>query len=176
MSNDDLQPPSVTMAPDRVRQARADVLQHVKNRPRSKARRHGRRWLIVSAGVAAAAIASAAAAVIIDRPATVRDELRCYSVADVGDIDGSFPGVSLVRVGQDGKAEDVASAAISRCADLWRLKMLREGQRQPGEPDERNPNGQVPPLVACTLSNGIAAVFPGREGTCEGLGLPRLAK
>jgi hypothetical protein len=53
--------------------------------------------------------------------------------------------------------------------------LLRLGSKQVGGPDTRTDH-PIPPLVACTLDNGVAAVFPGDEQTCARLGLPRLAE
>jgi hypothetical protein len=66
---------------------------------------------------------------------------------------------------------DVAGRSVR---DALALRRAGAEQETTGSP---HPGGEypVPPLAACTLHNGIAAVFPGDDRTCLTLGLPRLS-
>jgi len=60
--------------------------------------------------------------------------------------------------------------ALATCEVDWREGFLGLGKRPLRSqlpPDQRT----VPPLVACVLNDGVAAVFPGTNATCSRLGL-----
>jgi hypothetical protein len=67
--------------------------------------------------------------------------------------------------------------AISVCAALWRQGILHPGPQGARDRATAGPAGssQVPPLVACVLPGGTAAVFPGPPSTCATLSLPNAA-
>jgi len=104
--------------------------------------------------------------------ATDHGSARCYTVLSVG-RGRSFTGTTIAATGQFGSAEQVQSA-LAECTALW-----RQGFLAPGSTIRHAPQGvanagtrQIPTLVACTLPDGTAAIFP-TEGpfTCGRLGL-----
>ncbi|HKN49773.1 MAG TPA: hypothetical protein VJ010_06055 [Actinomycetota bacterium] len=102
--------------------------------------------------------------------ATNHGSARCYTVLSVGS-GTSFMGTTIVAPGQVGSPEQVQSA-IAGCASLWRQGFLTAGSMIRHPPQAGQNSGTIPPLVACTLPDGTAAVFPA-EGpfTCGRLGL-----
>jgi hypothetical protein len=142
---------------------------------RTPDRRHRRRWALV-AGIALVASGSFAAAKLLDAtPASNPGLVRCYSVATLTDNPRQFTDTAMAAV--DGQpAPDIAARvndAVSACAGLWQIGLIQNGQIVP---DAAGGNGHaVPPLVACVLPNGVAAVFPGDGQTCRTLGLAPLA-
>jgi hypothetical protein len=48
------------------------------------------------------------------------------------------------------------------CKELWEQGIVSVGSTSP------------PPLIACAIGSGAVGVFPGREGTCQELGLSDL--
>lgn len=132
-----------------------------------------RRWAprTLAAGIAAVVLLSggAATAYVAFAPATDRSKVRCYSEASIGsdtDYHGTEAGVPSSAGGVDDP--------IALCAAIWRAGIIRVGSyHADGPASEPQP---VPPLVACALQNGVAAVFPGDAQTCRRLGLPALAQ
>ena len=104
--------------------------------------------------------------------ATDRGSARCYTVLSVGS-GASFTGTTIAATGRIGSAEQVQSA-LAGCTALWRQGFLGPGStvRRPPQGEPGSGTGHVPTLVACTLSDGTAAIFP-TEGpfTCGRLGL-----
>jgi hypothetical protein len=102
----------------------------------------------------------------------VRDSGRCYSgiSTDYGD---DFPGTTVAVASSPGSTPaDVPPQLVQACAAVWRAGILQLNQSQVGgAPAGTYP---VPPLVACVLPSGQAAVFPGQPDTCDGLGLAPL--
>jgi hypothetical protein len=122
-------------------------------------------------GIAALAVATGAAgyAVAAHQPVTDRSQARCYAVANVtSDRYTTFGHVTRQGSGEIGNA-------VSVCAALYRQGIMKLGvgvvRGGPVVGDRK-----VPPLIACTLTNGTAAVFPGRHGTCASLGLPNATR
>lgn len=66
-----------------------------------------------------------------------------------------------------------ARSAVQVCTVLWKAGLLRLNSTQDGTTSNTH-EYPVPPLTACVLSSGVAAVFPGDDTTCAGLGLPSL--
>lgn len=144
----------------------------------SPPRRRAARWvvpavvtgLMLSGGVAVASF-------VTSKPASVVNEVRCYTEADTA---GFYS--SAVLATTHGALGDAAEDAVGNCAELWRIGLLSLGPadaqkppvphdpKQAAEPAEHI----VPSLTACVLDEGVAAVFPGSAGTCERLGLPQL--
>jgi hypothetical protein len=104
--------------------------------------------------------------------ATDHGSARCYTVLSVGS-GTSFTGTTIAATGRIGSAEQVRSA-LAGCTALWRQGFLVPGSRvrRPPQGEPSAGTGQVPTLVACTLADGTAAIFP-TEGpfTCGRLGL-----
>jgi len=104
--------------------------------------------------------------------ATDHGSARCYTVLSVGS-GTSFTGTTIAASGQFGSAEQVENA-LSGCTALWRQGFLVPGStiRRPPQGEPSAGTGPIPTLVACTLPDGTAAIFP-TEGpfTCGRLGL-----
>jgi hypothetical protein len=133
----------------------------------SAARPRWRRRPIIVAGFAAIALSTGAAAyaVAAHQPVTDKSQARCYAVADAN----SSRYTTVAEATPHGNGE--IANAVSTCASLYRQGIMKLGQGiVPGATGTGH--DKVPPLVACTRSDGTAAVFPGRHGTCAALGLP----
>jgi hypothetical protein len=165
-------PHSTLSLPARRRRAARAQLEHLI--AESTKRHHHRRWphaALVGALGAAVLVTSAAVAIayVQSEPVTVKTTARCYTVDSLAG-GTNFSGTTIAHAGRPDTTAQV-NHALSVCAALWRQGFLKHGARtalQPG-PNEHH---RVPPLAACTLPNGTAAVFPGRQDTCARLGLP----
>jgi hypothetical protein len=144
---------------------------------RQRVARRTARYVAIITGASALLIGSTAAAYVAFRPATVPivDQVRCYSKASLEGGDTDFYGTTVTHAAAPDGTRN-AGTAIEACSPLWRQALMRINDKQVGGPDTGRFDHPVPPLVACTLDNGVAAVFPGDERTCARLGLPRLAE
>jgi hypothetical protein len=138
--------------------------------------RGARRGVIVAgfAGVmlVAAGGVAAAGALLAGQPATDRSIGRCYTAIST-DFGDDFPGTSMSNAARPGQtAPELPPLALENCAAAWRAGVIAAPGTQP-KPDAAG-EYPVPPLVACVLPSGEAAVFPGSAGTCSILGLPPL--
>ncbi|MGH2654623.1 MAG: hypothetical protein ACRDHV_09790 [Actinomycetota bacterium] len=106
-----------------------------------------RRWVAVALAPAAALAVGVAAYALIPRQAEeIVNGIGCYADANRE--------ANTIVVSADGRDP------VAVCAELW-----KRGAVAPG-------TTEAPPLVACAPPDGQAVwVFPGQEGTCEGLGL-----
>jgi hypothetical protein len=106
------------------------------------------------------------------RQATDLGSARCYTVLSVGS-GTTFTGTTIAAAGSAGSTEQVQSALLG-CAALWRQGFLTQGSTIQHPPQAVRFTGPdpVPKLVACTLPDGTAGIFP-TEGpfTCGKLGL-----
>ncbi|MEA2592014.1 MAG: hypothetical protein QOD62_1845 [Actinomycetota bacterium] len=134
--------------------------------------RHEAVFLAVLSVAVIAGSAVAGAAFLKTRQATDRGSARCYTVLSVGS-GTTFTGTTIAAPGRLGSAEQVQSA-LAGCAALWRQGFLTGGatvQRPSQEQQSEGPE-PVPTLVACTLPDGTAAIFPTQGPfTCGKLGL-----
>ncbi|GLZ02298.1 hypothetical protein [Actinoplanes sp. NBRC 103695] len=107
---------------------------------------------------------TAAAAYVAARKAEVppMEQTQCYSKATLND-DYAKQTATATR-------DQSARSAVQVCTTLWQAGVLKLNSTQDGTPSE------PPPLTACVLANGVAAVFPGDDRTCGQLGLPRLTE
>ena len=99
---------------------------------------------------------------------TYRGEARCYTIASLKG-GANFYGLTVAASGNPNVPAVVANA-LATCEADWREGFLEQGKRPLRNqlpPDQR----VVPPLVACVLNDGVAAVFPGNSATCARLGL-----
>jgi hypothetical protein len=133
-----------------------------------------RRRRVVYVVVIFVIVGSTAAGITLLRqaPVTDRSSARCYTVDEVG-AGENFAGTTVGAPGVPGSTEQVRNA-VSACSDLWRKGFLlpgRAGMQRPA-PGTVNP---VPTLIACTLPDGRAGIFPGDGNTCATLGLPLAA-
>jgi hypothetical protein len=135
------------------------------------ARRRWTRGRVIVPVVVAIVLSTAAVSVAYLRfqPVTDKSTARCYTVASLAGGD-SFSGTTIRPAGTPGSAAQVDNA-LGVCSDLWRQGFLRLGATSIQRPAP-NTTHEVPLLVACTLSNGTAGVFPGDASTCAKLGLP----
>lgn len=138
--------------------------------------RRRRPLLIAVAAVVVAAGTSAGAYAYVARsqPVTDKDEARCYTVASLSAGPQSYTGLAQATPVNSGKPGQVTDA-LGDCASLWQQGFLRAGPRGAAMPTAAPSSGAdnpVPPLVACVMPDGTAAVFPGTRATCATLGLP----
>jgi hypothetical protein len=163
-------PPTRTLSDERVAVISAAVAAELAevSRPR---RRFPRIFSVIAAGVGVATLgAGAAAAYIALRPAhiTNKQTARCYTAVTYtkGTV---FPGTTVAQFGSDGNPGQVENA-IDTCAALWRTGILERGMFVPVLHPAPGTH-VVPPLVACVLPGGAAAIYPGPADTCVRLGL-----
>ncbi|MGY0060548.1 hypothetical protein ACWY4P_29080 [Streptomyces sp. LZ34] len=165
-------------------------IQHQQNTPAASAppRRFRRRlvyFAVPGALVALAGGAVAATTLMGSSPASEPNSVRCYSAAE---LSAQYSDMAVAQPASGTSPADISatvSAAINACAGMWESTLIRPGKVghptvRPGEPliiPSATPGqGKVPPLTACVLEGGQAAVFPGDErNLCQNLGLARLA-
>lgn len=138
------------------------------------ARRQGRKPVLIATGAAALVLGTSAGAIVYvqqSRPVTNKSEARCYTEASLAGGD-QFHGTTIAEAGVPGSKAQVANA-VSVCAVLWRQGFLLPGARGVARQPNTKARHRVPPLVACVMPDGTAAVFPGNSRTCASLGLPR---
>jgi len=139
---------------------------------RSAARRRGR-WALAATGLAIVVLTTGAAAlaVAVSAPVTNRTQARCYTVTSLPTGDYT----TVMAPGRLGSPDQVRRA-IAVCAALYRQGYLRLGlpglNRSPGP----GAGGRVPRLVACTMTDGEAAILPGGPAACARAGLPLAAR
>jgi hypothetical protein len=142
-----------------------------------------RSWQGIAVGGGALALVlagGAATAYVAFKPAEDKASVVCYSQPDL-DSD-SVPGtrVAVARNMPAGaKESDSGTVAIANpveaCAQAWQDGQISTtGARE--VPEDSTARYQVPDLVACTLEEGVAGVFPGSPSTCERLGLPQTTR
>lgn len=137
-------------------------------------RRRGRQRLVVAglaAGILIAAGGGTAAALGLFGEASDTTTGYCYATADLNDSSNNR--TEFAAAGTDEHPNDAAAGGIDVCAAYWRSGVFTGGGVDPSRP----PTGgsePVPPLVACVLPSGKAAVFPGDPTTCHSLGLTAL--
>lgn len=139
-------------------------------------RSHRRRPLLIAASavvVAASTSAGAYAYVQHSQPVTDKNQARCYTVASLSAGPESFTTIAQATPAESSRRAEVDNA-LSVCAALWRQGVLHPSRQGAHGPATPNPAGAspVPPLAACVLPDGTAAVFPGTHATCATLGLP----
>jgi hypothetical protein len=175
-------PAEFEIPPERLAARRRALGEHVRRSAAASAERRRRfNPLLRIAAISAAATVllggTAAWAYVAFAPAKVpvADETRCYAVPSLDkpkDVD--FYGTSVTVGSPDGRRPDVR--AIEACTPSWQTGILTEGSTVVARPNP-DANRPVPHLVACVLpEEGVAAVFPGPDDTCQKLGLPRLAE
>jgi hypothetical protein len=151
--------------PARKREAARRELERIVTR--SRRRRWQRSWFAAAAGGVVILGTSAAVTYAHSQAVTNKTDARCYTVASTAGPDHyttiAAPGVP----GSPGRVEHARSV----CADLWREGFLSTGASGISRPISNSVSHRVPALVVCTMSNGTAAVFPGRAGTCAKLAM-----
>lgn len=170
-----IQPPPARPFPP---QRRDETRQLLEDAARATLRRRRRRWLsrtTIAVGAAALLTTGGVATAYVGyQNAHQTTDVRCYTkvVRDEGE---GFPGTTVTTRGTGSNGRTAPADPVRACADLWRQGVLRPGARTAGDVDGRT--HRVPPLQACVLDDGTAAVYPAAdERTCAGLGLPRLRR
>jgi hypothetical protein len=138
-------------------------------------RRRGRKPVLIAAGAAAIVVGTTAGAIVYvqhSQPVTNKSVARCYTEANLGGGD-QFHGTTIAEAGVPGSRAPQVDNAVSVCADLWRQGFLLPGAAGVARQPNTKAHHLVPPLVACVMPDGTAAVFPGNPRTCASLGLPR---
>jgi hypothetical protein len=123
----------------------------------------------ITAGAVAIVLTTGAFAYAAYESVTDRTQARCYTEASLA----SNRYVAIAEASDSLSKADVRNA-VDVCAALYRQGILRLGHRVDYSVHSRV-SYAVPPLTACTLPAGVAAVFPGSSGTCAKLGLPAAA-
>ena len=163
-------PQQMPVLPARRREAARRQLEQVVARSAGAKRR--RRSAIVAVGAVAVVVSTGAAAFAVAqyRPVTNTTQARCYTTANPSGTNYTTV-ADASRPGSQGQVRN----ALAVCAVLYRQGFLRIGA-----PGVVRPTGggthSVPRLVACTMSDGTAAVFPGGPATCARLGLPAASR
>ncbi|HEY6738932.1 MAG TPA: hypothetical protein VI076_08785 [Actinopolymorphaceae bacterium] len=178
-------PPERSMPRDRKEAIRGLLVEEI-SRPAPWWRRSGRSMTIGTGVVALVLVGGgAAAAYVAFKPVSNPNTVQCYAAAS-RDAASTVPQVAVAKSWTEGEpavTEPVpVSDPVKACQVLWDYGILRPDStkvHQPENPAEvrpGNPAGtsrRAPRLVACTLDEGVAGVFPGDASTCERLGLPR---
>jgi hypothetical protein len=145
--------------------ARAQLEEVVARSARRRRQRSG--FAAVTGAVVVLGTSAAAVTYVHYQSVTNKSEARCYSVASTA---GGDRHMTIAAAGAPGSVGRV-DHALSVCGDLWREGFLRTGAPGIVRPVNTSFNHRVPALVVCTMSDGSAAVFPGKAGTCAKLGL-----
>ncbi|MBM7784207.1 hypothetical protein [Tenggerimyces flavus] len=185
MSDIDSLPPPRGMEWGR-RQAVRDLLEEEVRRSQRPWWRRSRRTATVSIGAMALVLAGgAASAYVAFKAPTDLASVVCFSAATPQALDG-FGGNQVAVAEPEPAAGEKAKAAapahtdriagkdpIGTCSALWRTGKIVAGANGVNQDTRRADDpAAVPNLVACTLEEGVAGVFPGDAKTCERLGLP----
>lgn len=175
-------PPAREMPAER-REALRQLLMDQVSPPRRPWWRLSKQAGVAGIGVTALVLAGgAAAAYVAFKPANDKFSVICYSEAKLGKDVQRFTYAEANPEGPNSK-QPASPATIAdperACADLWKSGVLTPGSAkdQPvvANPDDPAASRPVPTLVSCTTEDGVAAVFPGDDKTCERLGLPKTA-
>jgi hypothetical protein len=138
-------------------------------------RRQRRKPALIATCAAAIVVGTSAGALVYvhhTQPVTNKSEARCYTVANLAGGE-QFHGTTIAEAGVPGGKAPQVDNAVSVCADLWRQGFLLPGAAGVARQPDTKAHHRVPPLVACVMPDGTAAVFPGNSRTCASLGLPR---
>lgn len=147
-----------------VRDSVIDATHHVRSPKRSTRYRVTRNLIIASAAIAA--LTAGAIVALQAPPDIIEGSVACYRTPSLGD------GEPMYILGEPGVSED----AVELCSWWW----SNDGWNDEGNPELWDPirgDFPVPPLVACTMADGTAGVFPwegaaaSEEDFCETLGL-----
>ena len=122
----------------------------------------------------------AATAYVAFKPVEDKASVVCYSGADLGSerVDGTTVAVASKMPAGASSSESGTAAIddpVAACAQAWQDGLLDRDGATAAQSGAAARN-QVPKLVACTLEEGVAGVFPGDPLTCERLGLPQTAR
>lgn len=134
------------------------------------------RWAVPGGLAVLAGGVVAATALLGSSPASVHNEVRCYSVGRLADDVHQYTDTTVASAPGQAQPDNAGrvGAALDSCSALWRIGLIQPGKIVTDA--ATMPSDQpVPHLAACVLTSGEAAVLPGDDHTCANLGLPRLA-
>lgn len=136
--------------------------------------RRSRRAATVGVGAAALVLAGGAASAgyVIFRPATELQTVWCYNAPSLDENQRVQAGLANEDSGGGAAGPVDINDPVALCSQMWQDGVLPVGEEQSDV--EITPTDEAPRLAACTLTDGVAAVFPGDAETCTGLSLPRL--
>jgi hypothetical protein len=144
----------------------------------NEARRASRARLPIAAGVGAVvalAGGTAAAIVLTQEPVTDASLVHCLARAEL-DGAGNYPGTAVAAAAPQGGPVSVEDARAA-CREVWRHGILDPsaeiGAPLP-DPDPARRATVPTDLSVCVMSDGSAAVVPGKAAACGELGLPLL--
>jgi hypothetical protein len=111
-------------------------------------RHHRRRWVVVALIPAAIIAVAGVRHILVTNPEEVVESIGCFDAPDTK--------ANTTIGNSDGRDP------VTVCKELWEQGIVSVGSTSP------------PPLIACAIGSGAVGVFPGREGTCQELGLSDL--
>lgn len=186
-------PPERALPPERRVAMRELLTAEVAKATREPWWRRSRRAATIGTGAFALVLAGGAASAtyVVFQPATDVHSVWCYAS---NSLDGDTQRVQAAKANEvvvpPGTSADDAETIMSEeaagavevddpvglCDQVWKDGVLTT--RDPGTVDPSDARVEDVPdeLTACTLRDGIAAVFPGDEGVCTELSLPRLTQ
>ena len=180
MTDIDRIPPARAMRRER-RDALRDVLEAEVARTRRPWWRRSWQGLAVGGGAVTLVLAGGVAtAYVAFKPASNKASVLCYSAASLKSDHVSGMRVAVAqRMPAATSSSDSGTVAIddpvAACSQAWQDGLLTADGTHVVQPNSATA-AKVPTLVACTLREGVAAVFPGDPLTCERLGLPQTAR
>ena len=125
----------------------------------------------LTAGVLIAAGGGTAVAFVFFSNASDTSTGYCYATATLDESSNNR--TEFAAAGTEINPNNAAVVSLEVCEAYWRSGVFAGGTVDVSQP----PAGgawPVPPLVACVLPSGKAAVFPGDPTTCRTLGLSSL--
>jgi hypothetical protein len=140
-------------------------------------RRHRRRvgFTIAAAGAGALALTAGTLAVVQATHEQTTYSVQCYSQASTSSTYGTASEPLPINSATGHAGTRAAVDPVSACGHMWREGLV--GQQPDPQRDPNSANFPVPPLIACTLANGVGAAFPKGDSNdnqasfCDSLGL-----
>ncbi|QNE35861.1 hypothetical protein [Leifsonia shinshuensis] len=159
-------PDMTTVRTDAIRDA---LMTQVRSEPDQRRLRFRRRFAIWgSVGIlVVGGLATAATAVVSAQHVTNRDGVYCFASAERG-ANGEYDMSGATMYDPDAGGGRVENA-LELCRTMWRQGVFNTDHDPLAA---SNAPGQVPAqLQVCVMSDGTAAVVPGRPGVCQAVGL-----
>jgi hypothetical protein len=100
------------------------------------------------------------------RPVSNLNSAHCFSIAS-----SETSGTQIAEAGPLTSPQQVTDA-VGACSVLWRDGFLVLGTSHIIRVTQPTTVHPIPPLVVCTMPDGTAGVFPGKQTLCKKLGLP----
>ena len=157
------------MTPERTDAIRDALMTSIRTEPERK-RGTLRRRFAIWGGIGILAIggvATAATAVVSAQRVTNTDSVYCFASAERG-VNGEYDMSGATMYDPEAHGGRVKNA-LELCRTMWRQGVF-DADHDPLA--ATNPPGKVPDqLQVCVMSDGTAAVVPGRPGVCQAVGL-----